>query len=61
LPLTLMHLLENDQERLALGRRAKETVQTQTGATARTLEALTSLLPDAAAIPAASAQAAHNP
>lgn len=61
LPLTLMQLLEDDQERLALGCRAKETVQTQTGATARTVEALKAFLPDVARIPAASAQAAHNP
>jgi len=44
LPLTLMHLLENDAERLGLGRRAKETMLSQTGATARTLKALQALL-----------------
>jgi 3-deoxy-D-manno-octulosonic-acid transferase len=59
LPLTLMHLLDNDAERLALGRRAKDTIQSQTGATLRTLEALKTLLTydDPASI---SAQAAHN-
>ncbi len=46
LPLTLMHLLEDDAERLALGRRAKETIQAQTGATLRTLDALLALLSD---------------
>ena len=44
LPLTLMHLLANDAERRALGRRAAETMQSQAGATARTLEALKTLL-----------------
>jgi 3-deoxy-D-manno-octulosonic-acid transferase len=60
LPLTLMHLLEDDQERLNLGRRAKETILSQTGATARTLEALRTLLPPAAEATAASVQAAQN-
>ena len=45
LPLTLMQLLADDTERLALGRRAAETLLLQTGATARTLEALRTLLP----------------
>jgi 3-deoxy-D-manno-octulosonic-acid transferase len=44
LPLTLMHLLANDAERLALGKRARDVIESQRGATARTLEALTSLL-----------------
>ena len=39
LPLTLMHLLANDSERKALGQRAKETIQSQTGATSRVLAA----------------------
>ena len=59
LPLTLMQLLQNDAERLALGRRAKETLQSQTGATAKTLDALQRLLAQQA-MPSASAQAAHN-
>ena len=60
LPLTLMHLLENEPERRALGQRAKETMQLQMGATSRTLDALKTLLEaDAASLPA-SAQAAHN-
>ena len=37
LPLTLMQLLADDAERQALGRRAEETMRSQTGATARTL------------------------
>ena len=60
LPLTLMQLLENDAERLALGRRARETMMSQMGATARTLEALKSLLTRPADAPVTSAQAAHN-
>ena len=59
LPLMLMQVLENDGERLALGRRAKETIESQAGATARTLQALQGLLGQKAAI-LASAQAAHH-
>jgi 3-deoxy-D-manno-octulosonic-acid transferase len=59
LPLTLMHLLDNDAERLALGRRAKETIQSQTGATSRTLQALKALLAYGDPV-FVSAQAAHN-
>jgi 3-deoxy-D-manno-octulosonic-acid transferase len=61
LPLTLLDLLENENERKDLGRRARDTVQSQTGATARTLEALETLLPQPAD-PAApgSAHAAHK-
>lgn len=44
LPLTLMHLLEDEAERQALGRRAKETIQSQMGATSRTLQALKGLV-----------------
>jgi 3-deoxy-D-manno-octulosonic-acid transferase len=44
LPLTLMQLADNDAERAALGRRAKETIASQTGATSRTLDALMALL-----------------
>jgi 3-deoxy-D-manno-octulosonic-acid transferase len=43
-PLVLMDLLSNDSERIALGRRAAETLQSQMGATARTVEALERLL-----------------
>jgi 3-deoxy-D-manno-octulosonic-acid transferase len=59
LPLTLMHLLANDSERRALGRRAKETLQSQTGATDRTITALRQLIihPDKSEI---AAQATHH-
>jgi hypothetical protein len=39
-----MHLLEHDAERLGLGRRAKETILSQMGATSRTVDALKALL-----------------
>ena len=59
LPLTLMHLLANDAERRALGRRALETMRSQMGATQRTMEALRSLVldRDSRAVPA---RAAHT-
>jgi len=60
LPLTLMHLLANSAERRALGQRAAETMQSQMGATTRTLEALQNLLaanPDHLPV---SAHAAHT-
>jgi 3-deoxy-D-manno-octulosonic-acid transferase len=44
LPLTLMQLLGDDGERRALGRRAKETILSQMGATSRTLDAIRMLL-----------------
>jgi 3-deoxy-D-manno-octulosonic-acid transferase len=44
LPLTMVDLLANEVERTELGRRALETVRSQTGATQRTLEALAGLL-----------------
>jgi 3-deoxy-D-manno-octulosonic-acid transferase len=51
LPLTLLELLANRDERAALGRRAAETMRSQTGATYRTLEALEKLLiPEAAPV-----------
>jgi 3-deoxy-D-manno-octulosonic-acid transferase len=59
LPLTFMHLLANDAERLALGRRAAETMRSQTGATARTLEALKKLVAEDSAPLPARAQSAH--
>ena len=48
-PLLLLHLFEkeNEQERIALGTRAAETVRSQMGATARTLQALEQLLTQA--------------
>jgi len=60
LPLTLMQLLANDAERHALGRRAEETIRSQRGATAHTLEALKVLIvEDRDPIPVP-AQAAHT-
>jgi len=58
----LLQLLETASEREALGRRAAEVLRSQTGATARTLEALQRLLTgafvsDVASSPAASEQA----
>jgi 3-deoxy-D-manno-octulosonic-acid transferase len=44
LPLVLMELLANDAERKKLGQRAAETMQSQLGATARTLAELRKLL-----------------
>ena len=60
LPLTLMHLLDDNEERLALGRRAKETILSQMGATFRTLEELRVLLASSNGSRSPSAQAAHN-
>jgi 3-deoxy-D-manno-octulosonic-acid transferase len=47
LPLVLMELLANDQERKALGQRAAETMRSQTGASARMAEELQNLLASA--------------
>jgi 3-deoxy-D-manno-octulosonic-acid transferase len=58
LPLTLMELLANDNERAALGRRAAETMKFQTGATLRTLDALEKLLAARGVQPRSSAQVA---
>ncbi len=44
LPLVLMELLSNDEERAALGHRAAETLRSKMGATQRTLQALDRLL-----------------
>jgi 3-deoxy-D-manno-octulosonic-acid transferase len=60
LPLTLMQLLADDAERLALGRRALETIRSQMGATSRTLEALKTLVASDDNVQAVSAQAAHS-
>jgi 3-deoxy-D-manno-octulosonic-acid transferase len=53
LPLAFMELISNPAERIALGRRAIETLRAQTGATQRTMQALETLL-----TPAANAQSA---
>jgi 3-deoxy-D-manno-octulosonic-acid transferase len=55
---TFVHLLADDADRRALGQRARETVRSRTGATARTMEALRKLLTEQSA--PASAKAAHN-
>lgn len=55
---SFLHLLANDAERRGLGQRAQETVRSQAGATARTMEALQELLTKDSA--PASAKAAHN-
>jgi 3-deoxy-D-manno-octulosonic-acid transferase len=55
---SFLHLLANDAERHRLGRRAQETVRSQAGATARTMEGLQKLLTNQPAL--ASAKAAHN-
>jgi 3-deoxy-D-manno-octulosonic-acid transferase len=60
MPLTLIHLLANADERRALGRRAEETMRSQMGATARTLEALKTLLTANRDHRSISAQAAHT-
>ena len=60
LPLTLMHLLDDEEERLALGRRARDTILSQMGATFRTLEELKVLLAAGTDLRSPSAQAAHN-
>jgi 3-deoxy-D-manno-octulosonic-acid transferase len=44
LPLVLMDLISNDAERKALGRRAAETLRSQTGATEKTFAALEKLI-----------------
>jgi 3-deoxy-D-manno-octulosonic-acid transferase len=60
LPLTLVQLLADDAERLALGRRAQETMRLQQGATARTREALKRLLAEDGRHPPVNVQAAHT-
>jgi 3-deoxy-D-manno-octulosonic-acid transferase len=57
---TFLHLLNNDVERNQLGRRAAEVLQSQTGATQRTLDALQSLLAGSQDVISVAAQAAHN-
>jgi 3-deoxy-D-manno-octulosonic-acid transferase len=57
---TFLELLANDGERHALGRRAADTIRSQTGATLRTLAALESLLATHSDPAPVSAQAAHT-
>ncbi|HLJ41106.1 MAG TPA: hypothetical protein VKT50_06425, partial [Candidatus Acidoferrales bacterium] len=54
LPLAFMELISNPPERIALGRRAAETLRAQMGATQRTMQALEKLL-----IPAANVHSAR--
>jgi 3-deoxy-D-manno-octulosonic-acid transferase len=56
---TFMNLLANDSDRAALGRRARETAQSQTGATLRTIKALEELIAEAPTRPP-SPQPAHT-
>jgi 3-deoxy-D-manno-octulosonic-acid transferase len=44
LPIVLMELMANPREREGLGQRAAETIELQTGATAKSVEALIALL-----------------
>jgi 3-deoxy-D-manno-octulosonic-acid transferase len=44
LPLVFLELFSNEAERTTLGRRAAETLRSQTGATQRTMQALEKLL-----------------
>ena len=60
LPLTLMQLLADDAERKALGRRAEDTIRSQTGATARALAALKALIVEQQEAQPVSTQAAHT-
>jgi 3-deoxy-D-manno-octulosonic-acid transferase len=60
LPLTLMQLLANEGERHALGANAQETMRSQAGATARTMEALKGLLNEDRNQNALSAQATQT-
>ncbi len=60
LPLVLMQLLADEPERRALGRRAEETMRSQTGATLRTLETLKILIARDGDSQPASAHAAHT-
>jgi len=55
-----MQLLDDDSERMALGRRARETILSQMGATSRTLEALQALLMRGVDVRPASARAAFK-
>jgi 3-deoxy-D-manno-octulosonic-acid transferase len=61
LPLVFMELLENDVDRAALGRHALETIGSQTGATARTAQALQMLLAENRAHPGAPIPVAPAP
>jgi 3-deoxy-D-manno-octulosonic-acid transferase len=61
LPLVFMELLENDGDRAALGKHALETLRSQTGATARTAQALHMLFVENRAHPGAPIPVAQAP
>jgi len=56
LPLAFMELISDEAERVALGRRAAETLRAQQGATQRTVAALEGILPLKTALPAAGSE-----
>jgi 3-deoxy-D-manno-octulosonic-acid transferase len=56
LPLAFMELISDEAERVALGRRAAETLRAQQGATHRTVAALEGILPLKTALPAAGSE-----
>jgi 3-deoxy-D-manno-octulosonic-acid transferase len=59
LPLVFLELFSNEAERTALGRRAAETLRSQTGATQKTIEALEKLLkPSSSGVSSAMASSA---
>jgi 3-deoxy-D-manno-octulosonic-acid transferase len=59
LPLAFLELLGNAAERTALGQRAADTARQQSGATARTADALVKLLPHAPEIEASTSSPTH--
>jgi 3-deoxy-D-manno-octulosonic-acid transferase len=59
LPLVFLELFSNEAERTALGRRAADTLRSQTGATQKTMEALEKLLkPSSSGVSSAMASSA---
>jgi len=56
LPLAFMELISDEVERVALGRRAAETLRAQQGATQRTVAALERILPLKTALPTAGSE-----
>jgi len=56
LPLAFMELISDEMERVALGRRAAETLRAQQGATQRTVAALEGILPLKTALPTAGSE-----
>jgi 3-deoxy-D-manno-octulosonic-acid transferase len=59
LPLVFLELFSNEAERTALGRRAADTLRSQTGATQKTIEALEKLLkPSSSGVSSAMASSA---